>query len=113
MIIRNILLGLVLILLISNAAYADTPPEKLGRGAANVGTGWLEVPAQITKTSESDGAIAGMTVGLVTGVVYGVRRTFMGVYEVVTFLAPTPQEYKELIEPDFVVSDTDGAYKGF
>jgi putative exosortase-associated protein (TIGR04073 family) len=78
--------------------------RKLGRGLANVTTGLLEIPRQMMRTLEQEGIIAGLTVGMVKGVGWAVSRELVGIYEVVTFVAPQPNEYGVILEPEFVYS---------
>ena len=102
-----ILVGLVAGLTFCAApAKADQeggPLRKLGRGAANVATGWLELPGQIARATEQSGAFAGASVGLARGLVFGVGRTLVGALEVVSFPLPNPTTgYRPIIEPEFV-----------
>lgn len=87
-------------------AQADTeggPLRKLGRGAANLATGWLELPFQILRTTEGSGAFAGASVGFTRGLAFGVGRTLVGALEVVSFPLPNPTTgYRPIIEPEFV-----------
>ena len=76
------------------------PLNKLGRGVANALGGWLEVPWNIGHeyTTQKD-RVAGAFTGLVTGLVKGVARTGVGVFEVVTFPFPVPQGYAPVLDP--------------
>ena len=75
----------------------------------NVATGWLEVPFGVARTTELDGSVAGVSVGLVRGVWQGVERSVVGAWETATFLwANYPRQagadfYGPLLEPEFVV----------
>lgn len=80
-------------------SFAADALQKLGRGAANITTGWMDVFKEIDKQSDEAGMLAGATVGPVKGIFKAVGRTLVGAYEVVTFLIPT---YKPIIEPEFV-----------
>ena len=92
-------------------AHASGPMRKLGRGLANTVTGVLELPAQIGRTTELDGSIAGASLGVLRGVGWSLGRTLAGMYEVVTFLLPNHPEvnrtggdpYRTIVEPEFVV----------
>lgn len=85
------------------ASVENSPVRKLGRGIANLFTGWLEVPAQMGKAVETDGSIAAVTVGLGRGVVLGVGRTLVGAIELVTFPIPNPATgYGPVVNPEFV-----------
>ena len=78
---------------------------KLGRGAVNVVTGWVEIPKRIYETSIMQGTAAGWTWGLLRGVGHGFVRTAAGVYEVVTFPVPQPPDYAPVIQPEYVFVD--------
>lgn len=78
---------------------------KLGRGAVNVVTGWVEIPKRIYETSAMQGNAAGWTWGLLRGLGYGFVRTAAGFYEVVTFPVPQPADYASVIHPEYVFVD--------
>lgn len=76
---------------------------KLGRGLANVLSGWAEIPKEIydrSKDSETLGAI--VFTAPVVGVAKAFGRTAVGVFEVVTFFLPVPEDYGPIVEPEFV-----------
>ena len=108
-----VLLVLALVAGSAPQAYADddNPFRKLTRGLTNIVTGWLEVPTQIMRTTESEGSISGSTVGLVKGFLFGIGRTGVGLLETVTFLLPNhvsntgtnEEAYGPIIEPEFMV----------
>jgi putative exosortase-associated protein (TIGR04073 family) len=91
-------------------AWAATEPrmraggamQKLGRGAVNVLSGWVEIPKRISETSRDQGTAAGLTWGLLRGLGYGFIRTAAGVYEVVSFPFPAPPDYAPIIQPEYV-----------
>lgn len=78
---------------------------KLGRGAVNVVTGWVEIPKRIYETSAMQGNAAGWTWGLLRGLGYGFVRTAAGFYEVLTFPVPQPPDYAPVIMPEYVFVD--------
>ena len=78
---------------------------KLGRGAINVVTGWVEIPKRMYETSVSEGTAAGLTWGLLRGLGYGFVRTIAGFYEVFTFPVPAPQDYEPIVHPEYVFVD--------
>ncbi|MBI3615774.1 MAG: exosortase system-associated protein, TIGR04073 family [Candidatus Omnitrophica bacterium] len=87
----------------AEASMGNGPIQKLGRGAANLTTGWMELFLQVFKTTEKSGSLAGMSVGLGRGVVLGLGRTLVGAIEVVTFPVPNPTVgYGPVIEPEFI-----------
>ena len=86
----------------SAVCYASDPFTKLGRGVANTLTGWVELPKNIYNTSVEDNAFAGMTLGLAKGAGMTLVRTGAGVYEIATFPFALPEDYKPILEPEYV-----------
>ena len=83
-------------------SQADSATTKLGRGIANVITGWVEIPKRISETSQAQGTMAGITWGLLRGLGYGFVRTAAGCYELFTFPFPAPPNYEPVIQPAYV-----------
>ena len=75
---------------------------KLGRGAVNTVTGWVEVPKRIHETAQRSGPWVGITWGLLRGLGYGFIRTAGGLYEAVTCPFPAPPGYRSVIQPEYV-----------
>ena len=75
---------------------------KLGRGAVNTVTGWVEVPKRIHETAQRSGTWAGISWGLLRGLGYGFVRTAAWLYEVFTFPFPAPPAYRSVIQPAYV-----------
>ena len=74
--------------------------EKAGRGISNVTLGFIvEWPKTVVRESETHGPVFGLTVGLIKGLGLGVGRTFVGVYELVTFPLPNGSDYAPVLEP--------------
>ena len=92
----------VLVLTVAAVCFAQDPFTKLGRGVANTLTGWVELPKNIYKTSVEDNALAGVTLGLAKGAGMTIVRTGAGIYEIVTFPFPLPENYKPILEPEYV-----------
>jgi putative exosortase-associated protein (TIGR04073 family) len=90
---------------VSTQAFAQDPAKKLGRGLANVLTGWVELPKNIYDTSVEENILSGLTMGLAKGVGMTIVRTGAGVYETVTFPFPIPEDYQPVLEPEFVFSE--------
>lgn len=99
-----ILIGVMIILNIASASFAEDAGKKLGRGLVNILTGWIELPKNIYETSAESNLFAGITVGLAKGLGMTVVRTGAGVYETATFPFPLPQEYKPILEPEYVLN---------
>ena len=89
-------------LLFTTVCFAQDPFTKLGRGVANTLTGWVELPKNIYNNSVQDNAFAGLTLGLARGAGMTLVRTGAGIYEVVTFPFPLPQDYRPILEPEYV-----------
>lgn len=100
-----IALVMVMVLAVATASYAQDPAKKLGRGLANILTGWIELPKNIYDTSVEDNPLAGLTIGLAKGVGMTIVRTGAGIYEVATFPFPIPEDYGPVLEPEFVFSE--------
>ena len=84
------------------ACFAGDAFTKLGRGVANTLTGWVELPKSIYNTSKENNAFAGMTLGLAKGAGLSIVRTGAGIFEVATFPFPLPENYKPILEPEYV-----------
>lgn len=83
------------------------PGRKLGRGLANLTTSPFEVLRGMETVGDKHGPVAGVTWGLLQGVGQTVRRTAVGVYEVLSFPFPhTEVGYDPLVYPEFVIEDT-------
>src|SRR3990167_8838054 len=78
-----IMVVMVMVLALATASYAQDPAKKLGRGLANILTGWIELPKNIYDTSVEDNPLAGLTIGLAKGIGMTIVRTGAGIYEVV------------------------------
>ncbi len=82
-------------------SYGVSIGKKLGRGLANVVTGWVEIPKNIINTSRDSNIGIGATLGLLKGIGQTIGRTLVGAGEVVSFLIPTP----DIIHPTYVFED--------
>ncbi|HBA87316.1 MAG TPA: exosortase system-associated protein, TIGR04073 family [Geobacter sp.] len=80
----------------------DGMANKLVRGVANVGTGWLELPKQIYMTFKEEGVVKGMTVGPLKGIGMSLVRTVSGAGEAVTFFVAYPGFYEPYFDPAYV-----------
>jgi putative exosortase-associated protein (TIGR04073 family) len=84
------------------SAFAQDPFTKLGRGIANLLTGWVEIPKNVYQTSVEQNPFAGLTAGLAKGTGAAFKRTGLGAVEAVTFPVPGPSNYSSAIEPEYV-----------
>jgi putative exosortase-associated protein (TIGR04073 family) len=72
------------------------------RGAANIVTGWVEIPKQIYITGKETGWLRGSIIGPLKGIGMTVVRTVSGAGELLTFFVAYPGFYDPWIEPRFV-----------
>jgi len=104
---KIIQLSLVLVFLfissqaVAGSGYISVTGEKFVNGIANVATGVVELPKNIILTTQNDGVVYGVTVGVVTGLMHTVARTVIGALDVVTFLVPTQPS----IRPSYIWQD--------
>jgi putative exosortase-associated protein (TIGR04073 family) len=88
-------------------AFAEemVPPaaaEKAVRGLANSGLGVVvELPKTVYYDTLEDGPLYGLTVGVLEGLSWGIARTLVGIYEVVTFPFPAPEGYRPILTPAY------------
>lgn len=76
--------------------------QKAVRGLANSGFGVVvELPKTIYYDTLEDGPLYGLTVGVLEGLSWGIARTLVGVYEVVTFPFPIPEGYRPIYQPHY------------
>lgn len=96
---------LAFVLFFSSPSYAATasPWTKLGRGLGNIAFGWAEVFRQMGEMGRTERWPIAVAGGLFKGVFYGIGRTAVGVYETLTFPFPVPEDYRVIMEPDFVI----------
>ncbi len=77
--------------------------HKFGRGLVNVLTGWIEIPKNIAKEWRKTDPFTGFVLGTIKGIGWGFGRTVVGVYEVITFPFPIPQDYQPIMSPEFIL----------
>ncbi|MDP8257975.1 MAG: exosortase system-associated protein, TIGR04073 family [Candidatus Aadella gelida] len=101
-----ILILIVLTLSVPVNSYAkNNPATKLGRGAANLITGGVEIPKGFMDFHAKDGWVSGATAGVCVGIFKAIGRSFVGVYEIVTFLIPIPEYYEPILtDPEYMLS---------
>lgn len=110
-------IGFALVAMLAPGARAENPTHKLGRGLANTFLGVFEVPNQIKATYNdyggadsknykirTDATVRSISVGPVRGVREAIRRTGHGIWDVVTFMSPGPDnlDYGPRIGPEFI-----------
>ena len=85
--------------------YGEGAGKKLGRGLGNLAFGWLDIPKGIEDAGDEHNFISAITWGPLMGVSNAVGRTLAGAYEVATFPVPYPNNFKPLVEPEFVIKE--------
>jgi len=89
------------LLAIAAPAAAHGPADKFGRGLSNLGLGVMELPAQMRAEGESRGPLWAFSLGFAKGIGRFVTRELVGVYEVATFPAPLPRDYRPILAPEY------------
>ena len=77
--------------------------KKLSRGIANVISSPLEIGDNMSEVIHDEGLFASVTYGVIKGIVDGVERLGVGIYEILTFPAPGPKkDYRPILtDPEF------------
>ena len=75
-----------------------TSTRKLGRAVSNILYGFIEIPEQIVRKSDTYGGKAGWTYGAIDGTSRGLTRLGYGFYELFTFSCPT---YRGTFKPPY------------
>ena len=70
-------------------SYSNSPVNKLERGVINMATFWMELPAEVARVSNEQDPVAGVTVGVVNGVITSAIRGLTAIYDTATFLVPS------------------------
>lgn len=78
---------------------------KLWRGIQNTLLGWVEIPVQIAKDTQTTDPFAGFFTGLGRGTVRTFQRSWAGLTEIVTFWDAGPGQTPPLMEPEFVMDE--------
>jgi putative exosortase-associated protein (TIGR04073 family) len=91
----------VVVLVLSSAAEAQTAGRKFGRGLAGMTTAFLEVPGNMVAQTEKRGAAEGIPLGFAIGLGMIVPRVLVGVYEFITAPFPAPPGYRPILQPEF------------
>jgi putative exosortase-associated protein (TIGR04073 family) len=78
--------------------------RKFSRGVVNILTGWVEVPKNISLRWKETDPFSGTLFGLFEGLAWAFAREVGGVYEIVSFPFPYPDNYAPLIEPEFILT---------
>lgn len=75
-----------------------TSSRKLGRALSNILYGFMEIPEQIVRKTDSYGRKGGYSYGAVDGTSRAMRRLGYGFYELFTFTCPT---YRGTFKPPY------------
>lgn len=93
--------------------YRDTSAfgrmqHKLGRGLANMFTGVVEIPKNISREWRRSDPATGVIIGGVKGVGWAATRIAVGAFDTVTFPVPVPPNYEPLMLPETPLPDVWG-----
>ena len=103
--VLGIAFGIALVGMCAPAAWAQDPIHKLGRGAVNVLTCWIEFPKNLHLGLQEDNPVTGLRLGIFKGAGLALTRLAVGAYETASFLIPYPQGYASPYEgmelPDY------------
>lgn len=103
----TVVLGLMLALMLLNPSVSfareNGPWVKLGRGICNVLSSPVEILYRMGEIGKHERWPIAVTGGAFKGAVYVVVRAVVGVYEIVTFPFPVPEDYVVILEPDFII----------
>lgn len=98
-----ILVMVVSMLNLAVYGYCDDPARKLVRGIANIVLCPVEIPQTMIKYyNESFSYYDSVIIGVPKGIGMTIVRAGAGLYETLTFPFPIPENYKPVIEPEFV-----------
>lgn len=89
--------------------WGETPLHKLERGAINIITCPLELPASMLSVADEKGEIFGFFIGTAEGLFTTLFRALSGVYDTVTFLIPSYT--KPIMEPEYAIQSLDNAMR--
>jgi len=78
--------------------------RKFSRGTVNILTGWVEIPKNMSLRWKETDPFSGMILGGVEGIAWTFARMIGGIYEMISFPFPYPDNYAPLIEPEFILS---------
>ncbi len=97
------LAALLLISAFPAAALAGgNPGVKLTRGLLNIGTGWLEIPAQMEEQKKMDNSAGDWVIrGFFKGVGMGLARTLYGMWDILSF--PVAPYDAPIMDPDTLI----------
>lgn len=102
--------SMLLVFCLSTMAWADQVDygtgvgRKLGRGLGNLAFGWMELLKGIQEVGDNQNFIAGLTWGPIYGAGNTIVREAVGAYEVLTFPIPLPENFKPILQPEFVLA---------
>lgn len=100
--VPTILIGGSFTTVFAEESAMPSAAQKAIRGLANSGLGVVaELPKTIYYDTLEDGPLYGLTVGVLEGLSWGIARTLVGVYEVVTFPFPVPEGYRPIYQPQY------------
>ncbi|MGR8929099.1 MAG: exosortase system-associated protein, TIGR04073 family [Gammaproteobacteria bacterium] len=88
------------LMLITGGVQADTAAQKFGRGLAGMTCGFLELPGNLVRETNTRGP-AGIPLGFAKGLGMMVTRELVGVYEFVSAPFPVPAGFRPILQPEY------------
>src|SRR6266481_1024713 len=92
---------LLVMLVLTPPARAQTAMRKVGRGLAGMTTSVLEVPGNMVAETRAQGAGEGIPLGFAKGLGMIIPRTLVGVWEFLSAPFPVPAGYEPILSPEF------------
>ncbi|MDD5282289.1 MAG: exosortase system-associated protein, TIGR04073 family [Candidatus Omnitrophica bacterium] len=89
--------------------WGGSPLHKLERGAINIITCPIELPASMLSVADEKGEIFGFFIGAAEGVFTALFRALSGIYDTATFLIPSYS--KPIMEPEYAIQSLEDALK--
>ena len=102
---KKIILLLILSFVFAPIVVAQSMPTKLKRGTINLCTGWIELPKNIYDTSIEKNLTNGIIIGTMKGFGKAIVRTGCGIYEMITFIVPIPNNYESILNPKYIFNN--------
>ena len=97
-----VLVGSLVTIVFAEESMQQAAAQKAVRGLANTGLGVVvELPKTVYYDTREDGPLYGVTVGVLEGLSWGIARTLVGIYELVTFPFPLPEGYRPIYTPGY------------
>lgn len=84
-----------------SSSYGSSAAERAGRGFASLAAPFLEIPGNVVRTHDREGARAAWTEGLARGFGMSLLRPPVGLYELVTAPFPSLADDPPVLRPEY------------